>query len=224
MTIADISDEIDVQPSSVIRFSKAMGFNGFSDVQRILRRQLNQMMPGNYYARLDEQDSGKSQGELGRVVELAERSLSALPDPRDIAVAAGRLAAARMIHVVGMRRAFGIASYATYLLSGFGAPVHQITGVGAMADGALQLASPADVLLAISFPNYRAETLDVVKMANAASVPIIALTDSTVSPIAKLADMTLLADQSSDAGFRSTVGSVVVVQALAMEYGRVRGG
>ena len=35
-TIADLSDALGVQPSSFIRFSKAVGFKGFSEIQRIM--------------------------------------------------------------------------------------------------------------------------------------------------------------------------------------------
>jgi len=42
MTIASLSDTTGVQPSAFIRFSKAIGFKGFSDIQLILRSNLSQ--------------------------------------------------------------------------------------------------------------------------------------------------------------------------------------
>ena len=221
MTIADLSAEIGVQPSAVIRFSKAVGYSGFSDVQRILRKELKQMIPPSYQDRLEAQEN--DEGQRARVQALAEASLHSLPSEEAIIRAAQCLNAARVIHIVGMRRAFGIASYAAYQLASFGAAVHQFTATGAMSEGGAQMLSKTDALLGISFPNYRAETLDVVLAARDAGAQIIALTDSAVSPIAKRADHVLLADQSADAGFRSIVGSVVTVQALAMEYGRLQG-
>lgn len=225
MTIADLSAEVGVQPSAVIRFSKALGYAGFSDIQKILRQQLEELIPTSYKARLEAQEAatGAARGQMGRVTALAEASLEALPAEADIHRAAQSMAAARMIHIVGMRRAFGIASYAAYLLAGFGAPVHQFTATGAMSEGGTQMIGQGDVVLGISFPNFRSETLDVVEAAHQASAHVIALTNSAVSPIAKDADQVLIADAHDDAGFRSTVGSMVTVQALAMEYGRLKG-
>ena len=92
-----------------------------------------------------------------------------------------------------------------------------------MSEGRLHMLGAGDTLLGISFPNYRQETLDVVHAARGAGTRVLALTDSALSPIAKLADQVLIADQAADAGFRSVVGPMVIVQALAMEYGRLQG-
>ena len=224
MTIAEMSDEIGVQPSAVIRFSKALGFTGFSEIQRILKNQLTDLIPASYYARLDEQAAGKDDSQMGRMTELAQASLASLPSGDAVAKAAEVLASARLIQVIGMRRAFGIASYASYTLSGFDAPAQQVTGLGAMSDGFLQIVGPQVALLSISFPNYRPETLDYTEAAKAKGATVIALTDSAVSPVAQLADHLLITDQPTEAGFRSVVGSTVTVQALALEYGRIRTG
>lgn len=218
MTIAEVADAIEVQPSGVIRFSKALGYSGFSEIQRILKEQLGDLIPASYHARLNA--APDAQNELDRVAALAVASLSALPEAAEIAAAAEALTQARVIHVVGLRRAFGPASYLTYLLAGFEAPVRQFTALGDMADAETLLVSPDDALVAISFPSYRPETRSIVATAGASGSEIVAITDSHLSPIARSASHVLLTDQGADAGFRSVVGSVVTVQALAMEYGR----
>jgi len=220
MTIADLADEINVQPSGVIRFSKALGYSGFSEIQRILKGQLGDLIPKSYYARLRAAPGDES--ELDRVAALAASSLSALPDAGSIGRAADALTRARIIHVIGLRRAFGTASYLSYLLSSFEAPVRQFTGLGDMTDAEMLTLSAEDALVAISFPSYRPETRAVVKAARRAGTPIISITDSQLSPIARGAAEVLLTDQDTEAGFRSVVGSVVTSQALAMEYGRRR--
>ncbi|MEM8591360.1 MAG: MurR/RpiR family transcriptional regulator, partial [Pseudomonadota bacterium] len=220
MTVADLADTLDVQPSGIIRFAKALGYSGFSEMQRILKHQIGDLLPSSYYDRLDAASDDGS--EIARAAKLAEASLSALPSSDQIAAAARLLTTARLIHVVGLRRAFGVASYLTYLLSGFEAPVRQFTGMGDMADAEILALAQDDVLIAISFPSYRPETRAVVGAALAAGTKTIALTDSQLSPIARGAAQILIADPHTDAGFRSVVGCVVTAQALAMEYGRLR--
>ena len=220
MTIAEISEKIAVQPSAVIRFSKSLGFSGFSDIQKILRQQLQSLIPASYAARLEVQ--GPASGQLARVTALAEASLSSLPNEAEIKAAAKDMNAARLIHIVGMRRAFGMASYAAYLLAAFDAPFYQYTHTGDLPEGGLNVIGPEDALLAISFPNYRSPTIDIVNAAHRAGATIISVTDSALSPIAKPAKHTLITDQQADVGFRSAVGSMVTIQALAMEYGQLQ--
>ncbi len=219
MTIADLSEEIGVPPSGVIRFSKALGYSGFSEIQKILKNQLGDLIPSSYYARLE---NGSGDSQMGRCLALAETSMTSLPDVDAIRAAAITLSEARLIHVVGMRRAFGVASYLTYLLSGFEAPVIQHTALGDMKDAEMLTLSKKDVLVAVSFPSYRPETRSVVSAARSRGTRVIAITDSQLSPIARGAAHTLLCDQATDAGFRSVVGSMITGQALALEYGEIK--
>lgn len=221
MTIADLAAAAEVQPSAVIRFAKALGYQGFSDVQRLLRDGLTDLIPASYPTRL--RTSGEVEGSsLVRMAGLAQASLDGLPSDAVVAEAADRLAAARLIHVVGMRRAFGIASYLSYTLGQFGAAVNQMTGTGAMVDVAASSISEADVMVAISFPDYRPETLDMAARAVDRGCAVVAITDSPVSPLARMAEVVLLTDRGTEGGFRSIAGSVVVAQALALEYGHRR--
>ena len=81
MTIADLSEQVGVQPSSVIRFSKAVGFNGFSEIQRILKDALNASGTQGYFARLSESDGQDSA--LQRFAKLGAASLENLPNEAD---------------------------------------------------------------------------------------------------------------------------------------------
>ena len=216
MTIADLASEADVQPSAVIRFAKALGYSGFSEMQRILRDALSTQFPASYRSRLQ---SGGGGTPIARAATLARASLDTLPTDEEIGRAAEILVAARLVHVVGMRRAFGVASYLAYSLGQFGAPVNHLTGVGAMPDVSASSLTGEDAMVAISFPDYRPETIDMASRAVDAGCPIVAITDSMVSPLARLADVVLLTDRETDGGFRSIAGSVVTAQSLALEYG-----
>jgi len=221
MTIAEISEEIGVQPSSVIRFSKAVGYQGFSEIQRILRDVLTRTRPADYFDRLQTTANGS---DLMRFRQLAEASLSELPSDADVARAVQLLSEARIIHVLGYRRAYGIAAYLTYLLSGFGASVNQLAARGNMSEAMLSILDPADVLVALSFPDYTAQTIEAVEAAQKRGTRHIAITDSVVSPIAPGASALLLTDRVDDAGFRSGAGALITAQALAAGYGHLAAG
>ena len=222
MTIADLSEQVGVQPSSVIRFSKAVGFNGFSEIQRILKNAMNASGTQGYFARLS-----KASGEdsaLQRFAKLGVASLENLPNEADFDRAVKLMSGARLIHVVGLRRAFGVACFLNYTLSGFDAPVQILSSLGQLDTANQGTFHERDVLIAISFPNYIDQTIRTVELAKEAGAKVIAITDSTVSPIGLLSDVNLFTDQTTDAGFRSSVGSMVTAQALAVAYGQKRQG
>jgi len=50
-TVALIAEQAEVQPSSLIRFSQAMGYQGFSELQEIFRARLRDRVP-NYEERI----------------------------------------------------------------------------------------------------------------------------------------------------------------------------
>lgn len=219
MTIAEISAAIDVQPSSVIRFSKAVGYQGFSEIQKILRGALTEQAPENYFARLSSQDDAS---DIARFRRLGEMSLAHLPSEEDIAKAAEIMAGARIIHILGNRRAYGVASYLSYLLTAFGAPVNQLDRIGNMTEAMLSTLQSDDTLIALSYPNYTPQSIEIVEEARKRGLRHVAITDSVVSPIAAGAEAVLITDQATDGGFRSAVGALVTVQALAAAYGRLK--
>lgn len=221
MRISDISASLGVQPSAVIRFSKAVGFSGFSDIQRILKADLAQAFPRSYFERLQDA-ADQDKGTLFRFADLARQSLDTLPDIRVFNQALDMLTHSETIHVLGLRRAFGVASYFAYLLSSFEARVNQIEFLGHMNQAALSTVRAGDLVFLISFPNYSAEVLEAMSLATQRGAQTLALTDSMVSPVAQRADLVLLTDQATDGGFRSAAGSMVIVQALAMAFGEAR--
>ena len=221
-TISDLSDRLGVQPSSFVRLSKAIGFKGFSDVQRIVRARLREDSPGDYFARLKQNKHSADQA-IGRFAKLAQSSLETLPAQAELDAAAGIMAGSRIIHIMGQRRAFGIASYLNYMLGQFDASVNLMAFIGGMQEARMSFMDASDCIVAISFPNYTSGAVGVLTSAKDAGLKVIALTDSLVSPIAQLADVTLLTDAQTDAGFRSAVGSTITAQALAVTYGELKG-
>ena len=220
-TIADLSDALGVQPSSFIRFSKAVGFKGFSEIQRIMKSAVRDLPVPDYFDRL--RSSSASDAEpIGRFGQLAASSLGALPDQADIDRAAKILNQSRIIHIVGQRRAFGIASYLNYMLGQFEAPVNLMSFAGGMVDARKSIMGPQDCIIAISFPDYTSQAITSAKEAHEKGLKLISITDSVISPIAGIADVVLLTDPATDAGFRSAVGSMVTAQALAVTYGELK--
>src|SRR3546814_18415785 len=77
-------------------------------------------------------------------------------------------------------------------------------GVGADAVGA---ATAQDVLLAASVQPYTRLTVETASFAQARGVPVVAITDSVLSPLAKVAASTIVVPTESPSFLHSKIGS-----------------
>jgi DNA-binding MurR/RpiR family transcriptional regulator len=222
--IQQLAAQCSVQPSAVVRFAKHFGFSGYSEMQAIFREDLSrQIAPSrNYKARIrDIIESGA--GRLSSV-EIASEFLSgslagmqelqsSLHGP-SFKKAVELLAASDCIWIVASRRSFPIAVYLDYALQHTDKRIGLVSGMGSMHLGQMRSVRKGDVMLAISFTPYAEETIGVAQAAVDRGAKLIAITDSRMSPLAKLAQISLIVQDSSTFGFRSLSSTMGLAQSL----------
>ena len=113
-TVAEIAREAAVPPSAVIRFANALGYPGFTDLQRIYRERLV-ARSATYRERIEEmRRSGGDQDHLyPQVVASAMRELERLRDHGDaraLEQATRLVTGARTVYLLAQRRAFAVAA------------------------------------------------------------------------------------------------------------------
>jgi DNA-binding MurR/RpiR family transcriptional regulator len=126
------------------------------------------------------------------------------------------LAHARSTHVVGVRRAFVVASYFAYALRHIDCQAFLVDGVGGMYREQAGAINADDALIAISFHPYASETLDVARAAVDKNVPLIVITDSQVSPLVSAASVCFVVKEANVHSFRSLSSSLCLAQSLAI--------
>ncbi|MDR6511130.1 DNA-binding MurR/RpiR family transcriptional regulator [Novosphingobium capsulatum] len=228
LTLNELAERSGTQPSAIVRFAKALGFTGAGPMQRLLRDSLIAQNSALGYSERVHQfgaavEDSVSAGGIGALIdEFAEGDIMALQNTRamvgreGLANAVALIAAARVVHVVGMRRAFPVAAYLAYAVPQAGKPTMLVDGVGGLAAQQLRAIGPDDVLIAISYHSYAPETVSAVEAACAAGAKVLAISDSLLSPIAKRAAQTLLVRESEVRGFRSLSSSLCLAQALVV--------
>lgn len=224
-TVAELAIAAEVQPSAMMRFCQELGFRGFSQMQRLFREEYARNWP-DYATRLQnlrtlgQQSPGAM---LAEFVEAGRASLEKLmtsvePEMLDRAVEV--LSAAPMIHLVGYRRAFPVASYLSYALEKMSIPCFLHTGVGKLnSSHALR---QGDAVIAITFAPYSVETVTFAETAAAAGHPIIAITDSLSSPLQRLKTIPLLVTEVDVGAFRALSATFALAIALAVAVGARR--
>lgn len=226
-TVAELAAGADVPPSAVMRFCQILGFSGFSEMQRLFREAYAAGWP-DYSTRLrnlKDGGAGSPQALLGEFIEAGRLSLEALAKGVDevaLAHAVAVLAAAETVHVVGLRRAYPVASYLAYVFDKMEVPAMLHDGVGKL-DHRFAL-RPGDAVLAVTFAPYSEETLALAADARARGLPVVGLTDLLTSPLARLAEATLTVPEVDFGAFRSLSATLALAMALAVAVGSAREG
>ncbi|MDQ0455494.1 MurR/RpiR family transcriptional regulator [Rhizobium paknamense] len=224
-TVAEMAEGAGVQPSAFMRFCQILGFSGFSEMQRLFRDSFVGGWP-DYSTRLNhlrETGTGSPAALLAEFVEAGRVSLESLLqgiDPVVLDEAVKVLSKARLIHIMGLRRSLPVASYMAYALEKMQVPAMLHAAVGKLeSHHALR---EGDALLAITFAPYSAETIDLVEYAENRGIPVVAMTDTVISPLRKR-DTVMLTVQEVDFGaFRSLSATLCLAIALSVAVGTAR--
>lgn len=224
-TVTTTANRIGVQPSSVVRFAQALGYTGFTDMQRVFRAHL---IAGttNYRSRLQSlRASGvmtESQGVLGTFVDQGISALQRLRDQTSadsLVTAIDLMAQASEVLLIGQRRSFPVSFYLAYALARLERRCRLVDGAGGMSRPQIALAGRNDVAIVTSFAPYAAEVQDAVGFLRSRNVPMIAITDSALSPIAQQAQVAFAVQDSDDRAFRSLVAPLCLAQSLVVGLG-----
>lgn len=224
--VATVADMARIAPAAFIRMAKALGFGGYSELQRMLREPLQHATKPTFRERIrhygGEQalDNPEDPAEVLRAFSRANIvSLEHLQDDAaslPLAEAIALIERARIVHVLGLRRSYAVAAYLAYALNRVGRPAVQITGLGGAISEQASMANADDLLIAISFPPYAADTLQVCEQVRATGAKRLAITDAFLSPVAKDADLVLEVNDAKLLGFRSLTSAMSLAQTLAV--------
>jgi DNA-binding MurR/RpiR family transcriptional regulator len=222
-TVASIAQNAAVQPSTLVRFAQALGYQGFSDLQDVFRSRLRDRVL-NYDERL-EQLRGHTRGDSKASLifdgfsEASERSIKELRrklDPLQLEQAVKVLAEAHTIYLLGLRRSFPITSYMSYAFGKLGVRNMLIDAVGGLAVEDVSFATQKDCILAISFTPYASETVNLAQRAAARKIPLIAITDSPFSPLATISSLWFEIQEANFEGFRSMAATLSLAMTLTV--------
>jgi DNA-binding MurR/RpiR family transcriptional regulator len=230
-TVATLARGAGVQPSAVVRFAQALGYDGFSELQRVFRGRLverSNQSPGlhNYRERVaafraDQARSGPG-GVLAKFIADGIASLERLDEhvaPADLAAAVRILSAAKTIYTLGHRRSFTVAYYLAYALTQLDLNAHLLDSLGGMLRDRAQLIGPKDALIVMSFKNYTAEVIEVAQACHARKVPVIAITDNALSPLVRHATVCFQIEEQGAKPFGMLAGPICFAQALVVSVG-----
>ncbi|CAN7643670.1 MurR/RpiR family transcriptional regulator [Bosea sp. LjRoot9] len=208
-------------PATFTRLAQRLGLPGYDALRTAYAASLRQRPDGfaNRATELLERhgDEGDSAIAQDMFAALAEH-VRALREPQSVAClerAAALLANARSVFCFGLRSAFPAVYMLDYIRTLIGAESVLADTAGGRGIDALRRIGPGDVLFVISVSPYTRLTLQAAAYARDKGASIVALTDSAHSPLAALADETVLVRTETPSFFHSMTPAFAAVECLA---------
>jgi DNA-binding MurR/RpiR family transcriptional regulator len=207
--------------AAINRFSRAAGFEGFTDLKTVLGEELQSTVEplrklgsAKAHARSPRGKAGTAKAESAVIdAEAIQRAASGPQIQR----AAGRLLKARRVLLLGLGTSSYLAGYAAHVLMPYLPHVWTVAGEGGTEEAARRLSrcGRGDVLIAISLPRYSRDTVRLADFARKRGAHVIALTDAPDAPLAAMANSLLLAPGENPIMPSSAVGALAVIEAIA---------
>lgn len=220
-----------INASSFVRFAQALGYNGFKDLQAVFRLRLMTAAPGfdsRKEALKGDLGKGAKGGPLGQLQNLVLRDVASLEELMqnisgdDLLKAAELMEAADTIYLVGQLRSAPVVELFRYILTMLGKRTVLLDPGGGLATHMSKTIKTNDMLLAVSFRFYANEVVSIVNEVAERGIPIVAISDSTLSPIAKPADVLFKVPEHEYTFSRSLAAPMCLAQALALTLASLR--
>jgi DNA-binding MurR/RpiR family transcriptional regulator len=204
--------------STVVRFSQALGFEGFPELQQAAREEYRRTGPGSNgveaAAPLFSLDQNEYESALAADhvnVEETARKVSR----SETAAAIEQIATAEKIVIAGTDQMAYFASYFRHLLMLLDQRADLVASPSQETLGRLTRIDEQTLVIGLSAGRPHPLVLRTMKLARHRKAPTIAIADATLSEVAKLAQTTIYYSSNTPSFVRSHVGLLAVLQGLA---------
>ena len=202
MTAAKLGETASVSESTVVRFAAQLGYDGYPDMQKALQELIRGRLTSIQRIQVS-RDQMTGSDILGSVMQRDMNSIHDVIerlDREEFERVVDKLLHAKHIYILGVRSSSFLAGYLNFYL-------HLIF---------------KDVLVSISFPRYSKMAIHAVEFACRRGGDVVAVTDSPISPMYKMASASLLASSDMISFVDSMAAPLSLLNALILAVGQQR--
>jgi DNA-binding MurR/RpiR family transcriptional regulator len=208
-----LAARLGVDPATVVRLTKALGFRGYPDLQRHLRARFP-----HHYPALRPPANGQPAASIAARAFAQDHDnlrlgLEAL-DQAAVDAIVTAIGAARRTLVFGGGVAGGVVVFLGSSLNTMGFATHYAVPDGLPLVQEMTLLEPHDLAFGVGFYRYVGQTVSALRRARERGIPRVVLTDSPLSPLVPLAQHALCAPVESISHRVSLVAPMAVANAL----------
>ncbi len=221
MTAAKLGEVVGVSESTVVRFALTLGFSGYPSLQRALQELIKNKLTTVQRLSMSDDYSNNEVG-LKKVLRTDMENIKATIDEINsdtFEKVVDSILSAKRVYILGLRSSTALADYLGFYLGILVDDVKVVRrGISDIFEQILRVTKD-DLVIGISYPRYSRRTLDALKYVKAQQCKIVGITDSLISPIASIADYTLIARSNMLSFVDSLVAPMSLLNALIIAIG-----
>ena len=219
MTAAKLGETLGISESTVVRFADRIGYDGYPEFQKALVECVKGKLSS--IQKMDAKYGRSSQSEvltsvITADIEKLQHTIDNL-DPAAFESAVNTILEAETIYIMGLRSNEPLAEFLHFYLNMVrgGVVLLKTTSVSETFEQMIRI-HERDCFIGISFPRYSMRTLKAMEFANDRNAKVIAVTDSTHSPMCLYSSCNLLARSDMVSIVDSLVAPLSVINALVV--------
>jgi DNA-binding MurR/RpiR family transcriptional regulator len=198
MNTRELAAAAGVSPATVVRFPAQLGYRSFDEFRSSIQDRVNFDLTGVARLQQSAQVNRSPAALLRRIIDADCDSLRGLAqtfsEPQ-IERFVNTLLGAERVTIAGFRYVspLPLAIFFEYSLAKIRANVQSYTHADSSLFDRVRLMDAGDVLIVIAFARYPADLITLARYAHRCGVRLLAITDSPLSPVLPLAEVTLFA-------------------------------
>lgn len=217
MTASKLGATVGVSESTVVRFATEIGYSGYPELQQAMQEMIRNKLTSVQRMEVTANRIGNSDildSVFNQDIDIIRRTMEETPH-EDFYRAVDAIIGARKIYILGTRSSLALATFLSYYFNLIFENVLlvQSTSEGEIFEQMIRI-DERDVVIGISFPRYSRKAVKAMNFAHKSGATVVAITDSTLSPLAKEADNLLLARSDIASIVDSLVAPLSLINAL----------
>lgn len=219
MNASELSKEVGISESTVVRFATFLGYSGFKELSTAMAKEVkSHLLPTGPkdapYLTADIKDTLSDT--LNQDIDNIQNTKNSI-DHDAYLTAVDMLLNAKRVFIAGVRSSAPLADYmAMYLRQAL--PDVRVLSKGSMQHFFYEVLDidENDVMVGISFPGYSLSVLRLLEYARTKNTPVITFTDSVHSPLNMYSTCNLTASCERNAFASSPIAAMSVISAVIM--------
>ena len=223
MTASRLGKTVDVSESTVVRFAAELGYDGYPAMQKALQEMIRNKLTSVQRIEVTNDRMG-THDVLSAVLQTDAENIRTTLEEVDRAAfsqTVDAIVGAKKIYILGVRSAAALSGFLGFYFNLIcdNVIVAHTNSTSELFEQILRIGA-GDAIIGISFPRYSKRTVKAMQYAKDKGATVLAITDSDVSPLAEIADHTLMAKSDMASFVDSLVAPLSLVNALIVAVGR----
>lgn len=224
MTAAKLGQNVGVSESTVVRFAIELGYEGYPELQKSLQELVKTKLTAVQRLEMTN-DLVDEENALKSVLKADMENIRTTMEKVNQKTFDGfveSIVGANKVYIIGLRSSSALSEFLGFYLNLILNNVLVLQhGMSDIYEQMLHL-GPDDVIIGIGFPRYSIKTAEILKFARGRGAKVLCLTDSLLSPLAAISDLTVIAQSNMASFVDSLVAPLSIINAIIIAVGLKR--